>query len=71
MAVRPMDDLSAAGRQNHDGVLMLFHLIEHGILVDTMTDRPQNPGRAGKYRNKSSNVSKSWYDGGGNTMLAN
>ena len=29
--VNPLDDLSAAGRQNHDGVLILFHSIGHGI----------------------------------------
>ena len=56
MGVNPLDDLSTVGRQNLDGVLMLFHSIEHGILAETETDRLQNPGRAGKYKNKSCNV---------------
>ena len=32
--------------------------IGHGILAGTKTDRPQNPGRASKYKNKSCNVPK-------------
>ena len=51
MTYRQLDD-------SHDGVRMLFHSIGHGILADTKTDRPQNPGRAGKYKNKSCNVPK-------------
>ena len=37
----PLDDQSAAGRQNHNGILMLFHSIGHGIVADTKIDRPQ------------------------------
>ena len=34
--------------RHHHGVLVMFHSIGQGILAHTETDRPQNPGRAGK-----------------------
>ena len=42
MEVNPLDDLSKAGRQTHDGVLMLFHHIGLGILANTRADRTQS-----------------------------
>ena len=50
MEVHPLDDLSTVRPLDHDGVLMLFHSIEHGILADTKSDRSQNPGRAGRHK---------------------
>ena len=56
LGVNPLDHLSKAGRQAHDGVSMLFHSIGHGSLANAETDRPQSFGRAGKYKKKSCSV---------------
>ena len=53
MGIDPSDDLSTAGEENHDGVMMLFHEIGHKIMDDTMVDMSQNPGRAGRHKNTS------------------
>ena len=43
MGFEPLDDLSTAGQENHDGVMMLFHEIGHKILADTIVDISQDP----------------------------
>ena len=53
MGFERLDDLSTAGQDNRDGVMMLFHEIGHKILADTMVDISQDPGCAGKNKNTS------------------
>ena len=56
MGLDPLDDLSTAGQENHDGVMMLFYEIGHKILADTIVDISQDPGRAGRNKNTSCRV---------------
>ena len=48
MGIDPSEDLSTAGQENHDGVMMLFHEIGRKLLADTIVDVPQNPKLAGR-----------------------